>query len=103
MSGKTVYQCDEQGWYLHETIADESPLEPGVFHIPRGCVEAPPPAVVEAGHRPRWVGGKWRVQAVPKPAAPTKEESLAKLAAFLAENPDVLEHVENFRSEQGGV
>lgn len=42
MSTKTVYQLNEQGLYLNETIAQESPLEPGVFLMPALCVEKAP-------------------------------------------------------------
>ncbi len=43
MSFKTVYQLDEKGFYLGETNAQESPLEPGVFLMPGGCVDKAPP------------------------------------------------------------
>lgn len=96
MSEKIVYQCDAQSWFLHETVADESPLEPGVFHIPRGCVETPPPTDYGPDYRPRWDGKRWSIQAIPKPPV---EDPVAKLAAFLADHPDVAALLNN----QGGV
>jgi hypothetical protein len=42
MTQKIVYQTDHLGLYVGETEADESPLEPGEFLIPGGCVEDPP-------------------------------------------------------------
>lgn len=43
------------GEYLGTGTADESPLEPGVFLIPGGAVNAEPP-VVEPGKRYKWNG-----------------------------------------------
>lgn len=86
MAGKTVYQTDHFGWYTGETIADESPLEPGVFHIPAGCFEdAPPEGPHEDGLWPRRVGGKWKMVSRRQAAEPTPQE---KPAVFLAQNPD---------------
>lgn len=56
---KTVYQLDPSGYYVGPTEADESPLEPGVWLIPAGCIEIPPPVVAgdEAAlfHNGAWV------------------------------------------------
>lgn len=87
MTGKTVYQADHFGWYTGETIADESPLEPGVFHIPAGCFEdAPPAGPYEDGLWPKRVGSAWQMMSRPVVAEQSPQE---KLAAFLAQNPDV--------------
>lgn len=85
MTTKTVYQCDASGWYLGQTEAHESPLEPGVFHIPAGCVDVEPPDA-DAPARLRWVAGSW-VQQVPQAAA--EQSPVDLLAAFLAANPAV--------------
>lgn len=58
MEALTVYQTDEAGAYLGPTVADESPLQPGVFLIPGGAVETPPPSAPE-GHVPVWSDGGW--------------------------------------------
>ena len=58
MNTKTVYQLDDEGFYVGETVAFESPLEPGIYHIPRGCVEEQPPEVTFK-ERPRHVGSHW--------------------------------------------
>ena len=71
MTKKTVYQCDEQGWFIGLTEADESPLEPGVFHIPRNAFEDAPPSVTP-GKRSIRVADQWRVKDdpwAPKPPA----------------------------------
>ena len=43
MNQITVYQTNYSGLFVGESLADESPLEPGVFAIPAGCVETAPP------------------------------------------------------------
>lgn len=71
MSTKTVYQTDAQGWYLGETVADESPLEPGTWLLPAGAVEPAPPDPPE-GKWPRWIDGAWTLDA--PPAVPARQE-----------------------------
>jgi len=70
---KIAYQCDENGYYLGEVVADESPLEPGVFLIPGGCVERMPPEPVK-GKIARHTGKKWVMEDVPEPSTPSREE-----------------------------
>lgn len=60
MSTKIVYQTDHLGIYTGITVADESPLEPGVWLIPGGCVEVAPPAVPEK-KAALWDGRKWQL------------------------------------------
>lgn len=43
MSTRAVYQCDADGVYVGIATSYESPLEPGVFPLPAGCVEQAPP------------------------------------------------------------
>ncbi len=73
MNKKIVYQCDENGWFLGLTEADESPLEPGIFHIPRNAYEDLPPVALP-GQRPIRIGDTWHIKddpLTPKgPAAP---------------------------------
>jgi hypothetical protein len=66
MATKTVFQLDRAGMLLGETEADESPLEPGVWLIPAGCVETAPPAEWPADKWPRWVGRKWELVTHPR-------------------------------------
>jgi hypothetical protein len=91
-----AYQFDAAGLFLFETVAHASPREPGVYLVPAGCTLIPPPAEVPAGQWPRWNGKAW--QLVNRPAAPAPEDPVAKLAAFLAANPDVAAVI-----QQGGV
>lgn len=83
---KTAYQYDAAGLYVGETVADESPLETGVYLLPARCTLKPPPAKVPEGKVPRWTGKAWQV--VAKPTAPVSDP-VAKLQAFLNQNPDV--------------
>ena len=69
MSTKIVYQTGPDGRYVGPTEADESPLEPGVWLIPAGAVETPPPEAPE-GHFARWSGKAWEVVPVPSPPEP---------------------------------
>lgn len=77
---KTVYQLDAEGMLLGTTVADESPLERGVFLLPAGCVEVPPPSVAE-GRRACWTGEAWAVEAIPTAQGnETTDEQLAATA-----------------------
>ncbi|MEX3924411.1 phage tail protein [Paraburkholderia sp. BR10936] len=85
---KTVYQTDRAGLLIGSTTADESPLEPGVFHIPAGATEIAPPESFPAGQWPRFNGVAWSLVNV-TPAKPEAVDPVAKLRAFLNSNPDV--------------
>lgn len=65
MTTKQVSQLDADGYFAGATFADESPLEPGVFLIPGGAIDAPVPSVPE-GKRAKWVG-EWVFEDVPQP------------------------------------
>ncbi len=71
-----VYQTNHQGIYLGPVQADESPLEPGEFLIPAGCVEIAPPAIPE-GSVAVWINGSWSV--VPAPAVTEGEDGEAAI------------------------
>lgn len=61
MTEKIVFQTDFDGVYVGPMVADESPLEPGVFLLPAGCVEVEPPVLAE-NQRARWLGAEWLVE-----------------------------------------
>ena len=82
-----AYQLTAAGLFLGITEADESPLEPGVYHMPAGCIATPPPETWPDDKWPRWNGSAW--QLVNKPTAPAEPSAVEKLAAFLEANPDV--------------
>lgn len=55
---KDVFQTDDDGLYLYQSIANELALTPGTFNVPYGAYEdAPPPP--PAGKWPRRVGDAW--------------------------------------------
>ena len=68
---KQVVQLDFDGYFIGTTIADESPLEPGVFLLPAGTVDTPPPIVPE-GKRAKWIG-EWLIEDIPLPPEPELE------------------------------
>ena len=98
MSTKTAYQFDTAGLYVGETVADESPLEPGVYLLPARCTLIAPPADVPDDKWPRWTGKAWQLVNRPKPAPANDNDPVAKLRDFLAANPDVAAVL-----QQGGV
>ncbi len=55
---KTVSQLNAQGYFTGPVIADESPLEPGVYLIPGGAIDVPPPTV-PAGKVALRQGSSW--------------------------------------------
>lgn len=87
MATKTVYQYDLAGLYQNTTQADESPLEPGIYHIPARCTKVPPPEEIPDDKWPRWNGSEWEL--VNRPVPGEVENPVEKLQTFLDENPDV--------------
>jgi hypothetical protein len=65
---KQVVQLDQDGYFLGTTLADVSPLEPGVHLMPANTVDADAPDTPD-GHLAKW-DGAWVFEAIPEPAAP---------------------------------
>jgi len=75
---KTVYNYDPlTGAFISEALADESPLEPGVFMVPANATELKP-----SSQKDIWCAGKWTVAFVPV-IDPVAALAAAKKAAFL--------------------
>lgn len=86
MKTKTVIQLDAEDYFVGVATADESPLEPGVYLIPGGAVDAPTPDVPQ-GQRARWTGQGWALEAIPvapEPPAPEPPRRADIIRARLA-------------------
>lgn len=68
---KLVSQLDSLGYFVAPVVADPSPRQPGVFLIPGGAIDVPPPNV-PAGKVALWQGGSW---AFVNPPGPADEEN----------------------------
>jgi len=76
---KEVTQLDDYGFFVGFTSADESPLEKGVYHLPRNTVDAPDiPTLDDTGERAKWVDGAWLVVPPEPIPEPTPEPTLAQ-------------------------
>lgn len=73
MKTKTFPSIDEAGYFVGLTVADESPLEPGVFLLPAGAVDTAQPTVPK-GQRAKWSGEAWALEAIPQPTPPTRAD-----------------------------
>lgn len=89
MTSTIAYQYDRSGLFLGPTEADESPLEPGVFHLPARTTLVAPPTEYADDLWPRWNGSGWVLSAKPQPADIDGAAAVEKLAGFLRDNPDV--------------
>ena len=63
---KIVSQLDAAGYFIGPAEAHESPLEPGIFHVPGGAVDAEPPVVLE-GHLAKWNGSAFVMELIVEP------------------------------------
>lgn len=96
---KKVSQLDINGYFVGTAIADESPLEPGVFLIPAGCVDAPPPSAITQGHRYKFSSKGWIDEPPPKPAPEperTPEQIMASLSFAVQHHLDIKARERNY-------
>lgn len=89
MTTKTVFQIDRAGMYMGETIADESPLEPGVWIMPAGTTSVCPPESWPDDKWPRFNGSAWDIVTKGVPVAANDplailEQQAAELMAQIA-------------------
>ena len=106
MKQKLVSQLNQEGYFIGQVYADESPLEEGVFLIPGDAVEAPQPNVPD-GEKAKWDGKGWIFEKIlkpepkPEPEPPTLEEiaerkRLEKQFAFQQESDPIF-----FKAQRG--
>lgn len=81
---KIVSQLDSDGFLIGTSTADESPLEPGVFLIPGGCVDTTPPEIPE-GKRAKWEG-HWVFEDIPHSDSDEKQPTQEELHAQWLQN-----------------
>ena len=91
---KIVSQLDHCGYFDGVQMADESPLEEGVFLTPGGCIDQSPPSVIVPGmrYKPDGAGG-WIEEAIPQPEPappPTTEQLIAEYEAALDAHLDAV-------------
>ncbi len=84
-----AYTFDRAGIFIAAIQADESPLEPGVYHLAANSTLDKPPEAGE-GQIPRWNGTGWQLVT---DRTPEQTDAERKLSEFLAQNPDVAELV----------
>jgi hypothetical protein len=91
-----VFQTNSAGVFVGPVQADPSPLEPGVWLIPGGCVETPPPDTPE-GTMAVWQDDAWVLQPLPvDPQEPTQETTPPTPEQLLAEFTAAIDaHVES--------
>ena len=68
MTKKIFNYSPDTGELLSESLADDSPLEPGKYLIPAHATDIEPP-VAGTGQRVVFVNGGWVVESIPYPSA----------------------------------
>lgn len=62
MPVKTVSIIDQNGKYLGPSVAQESPVRPGTWLMPRSAVDAAPPEYNPTAEDAYWTGEEWEVR-----------------------------------------
>ena len=98
---KIYHYIADTGIFYSEGVADESPLEPGVFLIPAHATTVAPPVVAEP-EIAVFKDGAWSVEVLPPPPEPevalepiplvelTPAEKLARSGLTVAELKELL-------------
>lgn len=71
---KTYHYHPATRRYIYQDIADESPLEPGVFLLPAHSTFVEPPQDVPIDSYISWNGSDWEILKIPKELEPIPEE-----------------------------
>lgn len=71
MSTKTVSQLDNQGYFIGYTVADQSPLEEGVWLLPARAVDTLPPDIPE-GFKAKFSNGSFQLEEILVTDEPTE-------------------------------
>lgn len=101
MNTKQVSQLDDNGYFIGVTIADESPLEPGVFLLPRNTFDIDAPVIPE-GKVAKLADGAWLIEDFIQPdqrqEARQIDYSAMRLNAYRIESDPLF-----FKSQRGEV
>ena len=90
---KLVSQLDITGRFIGSAVADPSPLEPGVYLLPGGAVDANPPDIPD-GMFAQWNGSGFDLIVVPVPEpVPEPEPEPLTVAQACAEIDGIAESV----------
>jgi len=68
-----LVQLDDDGYFTAVVEPDESPLEPGVFLIPRNALDIPAPNI-PPNHKARWDGTTWIFEVIEETPEPWDEQ-----------------------------
>lgn len=97
---KRVVQLDSQGYFAGFSMSEESPLEPGVWLMPAGCVEAPEPDIPH-DHKAKWDKDEWVFEAIQETPeevyTPSEEDKIVlckSVAARLLLNTDFSQYAD---------
>ena len=90
---KLVTEIDSEGFAVGTVEADESPLEPGVYLVPAGCVDARVGEIPE-GKRAKWnpKTKRFRFVALPKPKKLKPKEEAVSWEHILWVRSQLLHH-----------
>lgn len=102
---KEVIQLDRNGIFVGFSVADESPLEPGVLLMPADSVDVAPPTFKE-GFCHRWTGLAWEEIKIEQsqtgqdefPDAPVQSNSMKRALAYREESDPIF-----FKEQRGEV
>jgi hypothetical protein len=75
MNTKAVSQLDDDGFFVGIATAFESPLEPNVFHLPKNCVDVPPPDM-QSWQKAKYVAGSWIIEEPQEEEVAPEEEQV---------------------------
>ena len=90
---KQVIQLDSNGYAIGFSIADESPLEPGAYLIPKNCVDAELPTIPEA-KLAKWTGDQFVLEDIPVIIEQTTQQELTYYEKREAEYPNIKDQLD---------
>lgn len=90
---KTVVQLNEDGYVIGFTVADESPLEPGVYHIPRNCIDTELPNI-PVNKNVKWNGSEFIFEDIIVENIDTQSIPLTYKEQRVAEYPNLVDQLD---------